>query len=205
MYVSRIFNPVNILRFSVKPLLIFATYSGLIVSLFYFLEWHWLRIPWVPLTLIGIAVAFYVGFKNNSAYDRTWEARKIWGGIVNSSRSWGLQVKGFVTDEYAKEQVSAEEIEEIRKRLIYRHIAWLYRLKRQLRSLKPWEHDASINKRYRKYISELFPTEDPDVELSHFMADEEVRKILGSANGLYPIAADAGGRPSGSEKARPDR
>ena len=46
-------------------------------------------IPALPLAVLGTAVAFYVGFKNNSAYDRLWEARKIWGGIVNSSRAWG--------------------------------------------------------------------------------------------------------------------
>jgi len=39
------------------------------------------------VSVIGTAVAFYVGFKNNQAYDRMWEARKIWGGIVNDSRA----------------------------------------------------------------------------------------------------------------------
>ena len=102
MYVARVFNPIRLLTFSLKPVLLFSAYAAVVVSLYVFLDFHWLKIPWVPLTLIGIAVAFYVGFKNNSAYDRTWEARKIWGGIVNSSRRWGLQVKGFVTDEFAK-------------------------------------------------------------------------------------------------------
>ena len=45
------------------------------------------NIPWLPVSVVGTAVAFYVGFKNNQAYDRLWEARKIWGGIVNDSRS----------------------------------------------------------------------------------------------------------------------
>ncbi len=79
----------------------------------------------MPLTLIGIAVAFYVGYKNNSAYDRTWEARKIWGGIVNSSRSWGAMINGYVTNEFAETPVENAELEAIRKKLIYRHIAWL--------------------------------------------------------------------------------
>lgn len=142
-----------------------------------------MKIPWVPLTLLGIALAFYVGFKNNSAYDRTWEARKIWGGIVNSSRSWGAMVTGFVTNEFADEKVSEEELKAIHKRLMYRHIAWLYRLKRQLRTLKSWEHDKKLNRDYRKYILELFPVEDPEAELQNFLADEEVQKILSVKNG----------------------
>ena len=47
-------------------------------------------------TLVGVAVSFYLGFKNNSANDRTWEARKVWGAIVNSSRSWGILVRDLV-------------------------------------------------------------------------------------------------------------
>jgi putative membrane protein len=53
-------------------------------------------LPWQPISVIGIAVAFYLGFKNNSSYDRTWEARKIWGGIVNTSRSFGAGVVSFI-------------------------------------------------------------------------------------------------------------
>ena len=67
-------------------------------AVFYFLEWHWMTIPWVPVALIGTAVAFFVGFKNNQAYDRLWEARKIWGAIVNVSRSFTSMLYGFDTE-----------------------------------------------------------------------------------------------------------
>ena len=50
------------------------------------------------MSTIGIAVAFYLGFKNNQSCYRFWEARKIWGGIVNYSRTWGNQVISYVTD-----------------------------------------------------------------------------------------------------------
>lgn len=92
-------------------------------------------------------------------------------------------VTGFVTNEFADEKVSEEELKAIHKRLMYRHIAWLYRLKRQLRTLKSWEHDKKLNRDYRKYILELFPVEDPEAELQNFLADEEVQKILSVKNG----------------------
>ncbi len=187
MYVDRVFNPLNLLRFSLIPILVFIAYSCTIAVLYYCFEFAWLKIPWVPLTLLGIALAFYVGFKNNSAYDRTWEARKIWGGIVNSSRSWGAMVTGFVTNDFATTKLSKEDIHAINRRLIYRHIAWLYRLKRQLRTLKPWEHDRNLNKRYRKYIVELFPNEDPDKELQNFLNDDEVKYILSKKNGCTQL------------------
>lgn len=69
-----------------------------------------LSIPWSPITVMGIAVAFYLGFKNNSSYDRTWEARKIWGSIVNNSRTFGAAVTSFV---------GSSDKEAIQKELIY--------------------------------------------------------------------------------------
>lgn len=101
---------------------------------------EWLSIPWLPMTVIGTAVAFYVGFKNNQAYDRLWEARKIWGSIVNSSRAWGSAVKGFVADDFNENGLGEVELKKIHKKLIYRHIAWLYTLRNQLLIPTEWEH-----------------------------------------------------------------
>ena len=98
------------------------------------------QIPWFVVSVIGTAVAFYVGFKNNQAYDRMWEARKIWGGIVNDSRSWGMLVDGFICNQFRKTALLSSEIEAIKKRLIYRHIAWLYIYRNQLLVPAPWEH-----------------------------------------------------------------
>lgn len=117
----------------------------------YFHETYWISVPWLPIAVIGTAVAFYVGFKNNSAYDRMWEARKIWGGIVNSSRMWGVVSKSFVGNTFRKEGLSEEQLKEESKTLIYRHIAWLYTLREQLLKPTPWEHISSDNKHMRRY------------------------------------------------------
>lgn len=187
MYVDRIFKPWVIVQVTLRSILVFVLYSSFITSLYVFFEMDWLKIPWIPLTLLGIALAFYVGFKNNSAYDRTWEARKIWGGIVNSSRSWGAMVHGFVTNEFAHEKMSDEALKEVHKTLVYRHIAWIYRLKRQLRTVKEWEHDKKINKTYRKYIETLFPNDEADKELENYMSSQEAQQILNAKNGCTQI------------------
>src|SRR4051812_45378886 len=41
----------------------------------------------VPFTLIGLPLGIFLGFRNNAAYDRFWEGRKLWGGLVNTSRT----------------------------------------------------------------------------------------------------------------------
>lgn len=65
-------------------------------AIFYFFGWHWLAIPWVPVALIGTATAFIAGFKNTQTYNRMWEARTIWGAIINSSRTFGIMTKDFI-------------------------------------------------------------------------------------------------------------
>jgi putative membrane protein len=45
-----------------------------------------------PFSLVGIALAVFLGFRNNASYDRWWEARKLWGQLLNESRSLTRQV-----------------------------------------------------------------------------------------------------------------
>ena len=109
------------------------------VAIYYFFDLSWLKIPWTPLALIGTAVAFVIGFQNNSAYGRIWEARKIWGGIVNTSRTFGMYVQDMLTNEHAKIKLSDEELQHEIKTLTYRHIGWMTALRYAMRQSKPWE------------------------------------------------------------------
>ena len=95
------------------------------VSAFYFLDLTWLKIPWTPLALIGTAVAFVIGFQNNAAYGRIWEARKIWGGIVNTSRTFGMFTQDMINNEHATTKLSQEDLNKEIQLLTYRHIAWM--------------------------------------------------------------------------------
>lgn len=113
------------------------------VSAFFFLDLNWLRIPWTPLALIGTAVAFVIGFQNNVAYGRIWEARKIWGGIVNTSRTFGAFLQDMITNEHTENKLSDKELHVEIKTLTYRHIAWMTALRHSMRVLKPWETTSS--------------------------------------------------------------
>lgn len=154
-----------------------------------YFDLKWLMIPWLPVSLIGTAVAFYVGFKNNSAYDRMWEARKIWGSIINSSRSWGMYVKSFVSDLFTDHPVSDEEIYAIKKKLIYRHIGWIYALRSQLLTLTPWEHanqpglTGRFAKRYiKKFGIGLLDDEVTRTELRQYLPEGEFERLIGYKN-----------------------
>lgn len=77
-------------------------------------------------TFLGTAIALLLSFKLSQSYDRWWEARKIWGSIVNDSRSLVLQVKSFVED----------PSNSIPSKMSYRQIAWCYALGQYLRKVE---------------------------------------------------------------------
>lgn len=111
----------GILLFAGHHFIWLIAYMLLATILYKVVGWHRISISLLPVSLIGTAVAFDVGFKNNQSYDRVWEARKIWGSIVNSSRSWGALVSAYVRNN----SLAPVEIQGIKTALIYRHIAWL--------------------------------------------------------------------------------
>lgn len=84
------------MRYAWKNLLFFILYAALIFRFHYFVGWNHIDIPVRPLSVIGTAVAFYIGFQNVQSCHRFGEGRKIWGSIVNYSITWALQVSSFV-------------------------------------------------------------------------------------------------------------
>lgn len=161
---------------------------GSIATLYHFNILNF-KIPWVPVSVIGTAVAFYVGFKNNQSYDRLWEARKIWGGIVNDSRTWGMIVDGFISNLFAENKKTDREIHEMKKRLIYRHIAWLYAHRSQLLVSTSWEHASQgghigrTAKRYQeKFGVGLIDDDVTRSELKCFLPPEEHDRLINNVN-----------------------
>ena len=189
MYVRKNFTLYGILSFSWFHIIWLTLWALIVMGLHAMLHDHWLAVPWLPLSIIGTAVAFYVGFKNNSAYDRMWEARKIWGAIVNSSRMLGTTVKGYVSNQFTPIDLADSELHHIHKRLLYRHIAWLYALRSQLLIPTQWEHLGG-NKYRKKYIESrmktygigLYPDEVTQMELTTFLEKEEHDKVINFQN-----------------------
>ena len=88
-------------RTAIYKMLLIAAIPTILFELF---DWHWLAIPCVPIAMIGTAAAFIVGFRNTQTYNRLWEARQIYGSIVNNSRAWGLMARDFITGNEAQQK-----------------------------------------------------------------------------------------------------
>jgi putative membrane protein len=125
-----------------------------------------------------------VGFQNNAAYDRIWEARKIWGGIVNTSRTWGMKVQEMINNQYASSPVELEDLKKEKKKLIYRHIAWMTALRYAMRQRKPWE-TSHLSRSNRKWADLLhIPEKISSLEdnLMLYLSAEEEEYVLSKSN-----------------------
>jgi ion channel-forming bestrophin family protein len=182
MFVKKRYPLLMTLNWSRKGLILGACISLVVVSLHDLLHWKWLALPWQPISLIGIALAFYLGFKNNSSYDRTWEARKIWGGIVNYSRSFSAMIMGYVSNLHATHPHSEEKIYKEQQTLIHRHIAWLTALRFQLRTPRSWEHN---DQRVREHVLNFHSPDkqsDIEAELEKLLGNHDYNWLMGKSN-----------------------
>lgn len=77
----------------------------------------------IGFTVFGIALSLFLGFRNNAAYDRWWEGRKLWGGLLADLRSFAREGEIFIRDE------------ELRQRLIRLSLAFIHLHRANLRRL----------------------------------------------------------------------
>ncbi|GAB5399936.1 MAG: bestrophin family ion channel [Aureisphaera sp.] len=184
MYTRRVYKLKDMARWTRFSTFLFFIIIALTVGLYQIFELNWLKIPWTPLALIGTAVAFVIGFQNNSAYGRIWEARKIWGGIVNTSRTFGMFVQDMVTNEHAQEKQSEGKLQNEVKVLTYRHIAWMTALRHAMRAPRNWE--TILNERSnREWTSMMQPperTSSLESDLEPYLSDEDMDYVLSKGN-----------------------
>jgi ion channel-forming bestrophin family protein len=122
--------PFSFIFGKVKYDLLYISLIG--VSIHYITVYFKEFLPVMPLTIpafLGTSISVLLSFKLNQSYDRWWEARKVWGAIVNDSRSLVLQLQLHVSKE-RKSTIS---------QMAYRQIAWCYSLGQTLRGLDPLE------------------------------------------------------------------
>jgi putative membrane protein len=120
-----------ILRFSGPRVLAAGTWAMLFVVLHEVVGLTWLSVPNTAVGPMATALAIFLAFHNNGSYDRWWEARKQWGQLVNSSRSFARQVLTFVDDPSAH------------RALLHRHIAFVHALRFHLRKQTDQWHELT--------------------------------------------------------------
>jgi putative membrane protein len=85
----------------------------------------------IPFTLIGLPIAIFLGFRNNSAYDRFWEGRRLWGELVLRSRSLARQCTGLIAGDGPA--LARNGLDDVRVRMVLRSLAFCCSLRDLLR------------------------------------------------------------------------
>ena len=178
MYVQKGINFRHVFRDSLF-LLTFALFLAMFVDYVHdVLGYSALALPTLPVTTIGVVVSLYLGFKTTSAYNRWWEARKIWGSIVNDSRTWAqhcLNVLDLPDGEDGKPSPEARQ-------LIRQHLAWVNALSYQLRKssrLKISKYQGVFDNRID--TSKLLSTSTPD-RYQSFLSPDQVAAVSDKVN-----------------------
>jgi putative membrane protein len=136
MIVPRSRQLMTMLAYVGMPLVMLVLYDLAVVAAYKVLHWEWVALPHIPLALYGSAIGIIVAFRNQSSYARWWEARTLWGALVNNSRSWARQV---TTVMLPLNDAEAGELKVMQQRLVYHQIAYVHALRQFLRGLEPWE------------------------------------------------------------------
>ena len=108
-----------------RPLAVLFVWDCVVTVGYYLLPF---RAPPLPLTLFGSALALFLGFRDNSAYQRWWEGRVLWGAMINASRSLSREVRNFLP---------GEEARDLRRTIVLRQLAYVNVLRCQLRCQPP--------------------------------------------------------------------
>jgi ion channel-forming bestrophin family protein len=133
-----------------KELFFVSAYTVAVTVLYHTVPVAQLSIPIAVPAIVGTVLSLLLGFRSNQAYDRWWEARHIWGAIVNDSRTLARQVLWFKTPETDKDILS-----HFRERFVKRQVAWCYATGRHLRREDTLTGDVErlLNKKDLEYIS----------------------------------------------------
>jgi ion channel-forming bestrophin family protein len=98
-----------------------------------------LSLTLAPFAVVGIALSIFLGFRNNTSYDRFWEGRRLWGQLVNATRSFARQVTILIVPvEDGGATGRTEALHPFQRELILRTIMYAHALRHHLRDSDPF-------------------------------------------------------------------
>ncbi|HAD34201.1 MAG TPA: hypothetical protein DCF44_06845 [Chitinophagaceae bacterium] len=175
-------------RRDIFALLIVASVPTILYKL---LGWTWLVLLWLPIALLGAAVAFVVGFKNNASYDRIGEAPRIWGSIINRGRTLAIMSRDFITNRHAQKPLDELGLRQIHSEIYHRHFVGLTAFYFQLREARQWE--AIYKKHNTEYQNRWFRVEEHDHQLADlikpYLSPTEYKLVMRKGNKAAQLIA----------------
>lgn len=111
----------------------FALYASAVVFLADALDLDLSQIGVAPFALVGVTLSIYLSFRNSAAYDRWWEARRLWGQLVAESRTLSRVTEALMIDPTQ------------RRRFLLCFLGFCHLLRGRLRNLDVREQAAALS------------------------------------------------------------
>jgi putative membrane protein len=160
MIVSKNLKLKLILFYTWKDLLYYILLAITVFLLHDYYKVFNLSMPFNTIAALSIAIAIFLGFKNNTAYERWWEARKTWGSLINFSRVWIREIHMLIKNTNKADEA---EITALRRKLAFRHIGFVNALRVFLR----------IPNGFIERKTELFEEENQYLEVKDYLDPKE--------------------------------
>ncbi len=139
MILKKIFNPLSVARYMRWELTISTILSVAVYFLYHNQHLEKVSLPFSIAAILGSALAIFLAFRNNNSYNRWWEARTIWGGIINNSRIFARQIIANADSALSSGKANVDQIQAYKKEMLYRQIAFAHALRLHLRGQKTFE------------------------------------------------------------------
>lgn len=175
MIIKRRFDPLKVLSYVQGELLL-----ALIAAAAAYVLHRWEPLVALPFSIaatLGGALAIFIGFRNNSAYGRWWEARTLWGGIVNSTRVLGRLIITFTDSHAHQPNFDRARSEAFKREMVHKVIAWAHALRIHLRGERDWSS-----------VVELMPAEERSIVAAAANKPNVVMQRIGQR--IYRAMAD---------------
>lgn len=142
MIIKRRFHPLKVLSYVQAELLLGSVAA---VAAYALHRWEPLvALPFSIAATLGGALAIFIGFRNNSAYGRWWEARTLWGGIVNSARVLARLIITFTDSHAHQANYERARSEAFKREMVLKVIAWAHALRIHLRGERDWSSVVAL-------------------------------------------------------------
>ncbi|HET7796311.1 MAG TPA: bestrophin family ion channel [Nevskia sp.] len=122
-----------------KRLMLLLAFDCAVAGLYVFLDWHWLAFDALPIGTLGSALAIFLAFRANAAYGRWWEARQLWGQLVNTSRALARQALTALDVDPDNARHTA-----LRSGIVLNQVAFVHALRCHLRRQNPFPELAGV-------------------------------------------------------------
>jgi putative membrane protein len=135
----------ELLKIATPYLIITTAYAILVLGLEEYFGDHIYKISGQIGSVFGLAVAFFLGFRMNSAYDRWWEARKIFGELTNNTRSFVAKIYVYYSNNENFKETQQQDFKLEAQRLIELSILYIHQLKNEMHNnFKPTFNEQAI-------------------------------------------------------------